>query len=271
MFEIKIDAISKAYGRQQILHNINLTVNAGEFICVLGPSGCGKSTLLRILAGLALPDSGMIRIGGRQVQGPGLDRGMVFQESSLFPWLTVQENVELAVGQAFPHQSKRERLKTALRFLQLVGLFDSRKKFPKELSGGMKQRASIARVFAVDPPVLLMDEPFGALDAVTRAQLQELLLKLWAEDGREKKTVVFVTHDVDEALLLADRVVVLSLQPGKIKSTLSVDLDRPRSRDGLIGIPRFHDLRDTVMNHLNFGQLADLYHEEFAAADGAGI
>ena len=218
MSDIKIDNLSFAYeeGGRFVLKDISTEIRAGEFVCILGQSGCGKSTLLRLMAGLEKPTAGNLLIGGESVQGASLGRGVVFQDYGLFPWMTAGENIMLALKQRFPGRAKQELKQTAFDMLKEVGLKESvYKKLPKELSGGMKQRCAIAQAFSIDPPILLMDEPFGALDAVTRARLQDLILKLWSGDD-PKKTVLFVTHDVDEAMLLANRILVLGQSPSNI-------------------------------------------------------
>lgn len=218
MENIKINNLSFAYeeGGKLILKDINTEIRAGEFVCILGQSGCGKSTFLRLLSGLEKPTAGQLLIGGKRVESASLDRGVVFQDYGLFPWMTAGDNIMLALRQRFPEKAKRELKQAAINMLQEVGLEESvYKMLPKELSGGMKQRCAIAQAFSMDPPILLMDEPFGALDAVTRAKLQDLILKLWAQDD-PKKTVFFVTHDVDEAMLLANRIIVLGQSPSNI-------------------------------------------------------
>ena len=215
------------------LDEINLEVQKGEIICILGPSGCGKSTLLNIVAGFLPPSGGEVRVDGRPVIEPGPDRGFVFQEFALFPWRTVLENVEF--GPVLKGMEKAERHARARELIQRIHLTGFEDKFPFELSGGMKQRVGIARALANDPEVLLMDEPFGALDAQTRRVMQEELLKLL---GETKKTVLFVTHAIDEAIVLADRVVVMTARPGQVKALLGVDLPRPRERTS----PEFNEL-----------------------------
>ena len=198
-------------------------VREGEFITVIGPSGCGKSTFLHIVGGFIPAESGSIRVYGQEVKGPGPDRGMMFQEFALFPWKTVAGNIAWGLeAQGF---SKDEISQVVEKQLAMIGLTDFRNHYPAELSGGMKQRAALARVLAFDPKVLLMDEPFGALDAQTRETMQEELMNLWE---RTKKTVVFVTHDIDEAVFLADRVVVLTARPARIREEVKIDLPRPR-------------------------------------------
>ncbi|MDV4166800.1 ABC transporter ATP-binding protein [Rhodovulum sp. FJ3] len=203
-----------------------VTIEAGEFVCILGPSGCGKSTLLNAIAGYVKPSEGAVTVDGETVQKPGPDRGMVFQQYSLLPWKTVYENV--AFGPKMAGHSRTESGSIANTFLELVGLKKFGDRYPAELSGGMQQRVGIARALANYPSVLLMDEPFGALDAQTRLMMQESLLEIWRKFGT---TVVFVTHDVDEAVFLADRVLIMSAAPGRIIEDVRIDLPRPRSTD----------------------------------------
>ena len=211
------------YDEFAALQDINLEVRQGEFLTIVGPSGCGKSTFLDIIAGLAHATSGEIEIDGRKITGPALDRGIVMQGYALFPWRTVRANVEF--GLEIKKVPPKEREAISLRYLDLVGLKDFKDRYPHELSGGMKQRVAIARALAYDPEVLLMDEPFAALDAQTREALQEELLRIWEET---KKTIIFVTHGIDEAVFLADRVAVMTTNPGTIKTILEVNLKRPR-------------------------------------------
>lgn len=224
---IIVEGVTKEYGegksRLTALDNINITVRAQEFVALLGPSGCGKSTLLRIIGGLARPTRGRVIVDGTEVNGPGPDRGMVFQSYTLFPWLTVQGNIEFGLREK--GMSAPERNLAARRYIDLVGLRGFENAFPKALSGGMKQRVAIARALANDPEVLLLDEPFGALDTQTRSLMQELLLEVWEQFH---KTIVFVTHDVEEAIFMADRVVIMTARPGRVKETIEVDLPRPR-------------------------------------------
>jgi len=207
---------------------LDLVVRDKEFVCIVGPSGCGKSTLLRVIAGLTRPSSGDVVLNGARVGGPGADRGMVFQSYTLFPWLTVQGNVEF--GPRLSRHPPELCARIARRYIDLVGLSGFEHAYPKELSGGMMQRAAIARALANDPEILLMDEPFGALDAQTRTLMQELLLSVWEQTH---KTVLFVTHDIGEAVLLADRVYVMTARPGRIKREVHVSLPRPRTVDVL--------------------------------------
>lgn len=229
MPKIEISQLSKVYkgrsGDTVALQNIDLTIRHNEFVCVVGPSGCGKTTLLNIIGGLEEATSGSVKVDGKEVKGPGKERGVVFQQYALFPWKTVLKNVEF--GLKLSKMSKQERKEKAKKYVELVGLKDFAHAYPKELSGGMKQRVAIARAYAVEPKVLLMDEPFGALDAQTRAQLQEDLLKTWQ---KEKKTCFFITHDVEEAVILAQRVVIMSAQPGRIKEIVDVDIPYPRDQ-----------------------------------------
>ncbi|QRG07761.1 ABC transporter ATP-binding protein [Xanthobacter dioxanivorans] len=222
-----IDGLDKRYGNQgadvSALVDINLKIEEGEFICLLGPSGCGKSTLLKIVAGLIPATHGRMSIDGKAVDGPGPDRAVVFQDYALFPWMTVRDNVEF--GLRARGRSAKERREIADGLLKTVGLADFAARFPHHLSGGMKQRVSIARALAVNPSLLLMDEPFGALDAQTRETLQDELLRIWRE---YKKTVIFVTHSIEEALYLSDRIVVMTARPGRIKQVIAVSEPRPR-------------------------------------------
>lgn len=225
-----IDNVSKIFSDkgQQVtaLQNTSFTVSQNEFITILGPSGCGKSTILKIIAGLEEPSSGKVLLDGREIKGPGSDRGMVFQSYTLFPWLTVQQNIEFGLDVA--GKSKAERQDIACHYLEKIGLTGFEKAYPSNLSGGMKQRVAIARALANDPQVLLMDEPFGALDAQTRTVMQELLLTVWEESH---KTILFVTHDVDEAIFMGDTIYVMTARPGKIKARLEVPLLRSRTYD----------------------------------------
>ncbi|MEE8121408.1 MAG: ABC transporter ATP-binding protein [Anaerolineales bacterium] len=208
------------------LDNVNLEVRDNEFLTVIGPSGCGKTTLLRIIAGLISYDQGEVSINGAQVTGPGPDRSVVFQNFALLPWADVLTNVSF--GLEIRGVSKTERESTAMRLVHLVGLQGFERRLPKELSGGMQQRVGLARALAVNPQILLMDEPFGALDEQTRRLLQEQLLQIWE---RERKTVVFITHSMEEAVMLGDRVMLMTPRPGKIKEMIDVPLERPRGRD----------------------------------------
>jgi len=250
MYAVSINDVSFAHGRQVVLEDISFTAEAGEFVCLLGPSGCGKSTLLRLLAGLDKPGRGSITVDGKPITGTGLDRGVVFQDYPLFPWMTASENIVLALEQTQPGKRPAEYRDISRHYLQLVGLEKALDKLPSQLSGGMRQRAAIARAFAMDSPILLMDEPFGALDAVTRTRLQDLLLTLWQREG-QGKTVFFVTHDVEEAILLASKVVVLGTGQQGIKEVFDIDLPRPRQRQALYQSETFHRLHRTLVGLLN--------------------
>ena len=234
------------------LERIDLTVKKGEFVSLIGHSGCGKSTLLNLVAGLLRPTEGGILLAEREIAGPGPDRGVVFQNHSLLPWLTCFDNVYLAVERVFPEKKNllKERTHTALA---MVGLTHAEAKYPHELSGGMKQRVGIARALAIEPKMLLLDEPFGALDALTRANLQDELMRIVENT---KATVLMVTHDVDEAVLLSDRIVMMTNGPAaRIGGVLDVDLPRPRERLALAGERRYIELRTTVMDFLYRKQL----------------
>lgn len=211
------------------LDGISLNVEENEFAVIVGPSGCGKSSLLRLVAGLNHQTSGSITLDGRSITKPGKDRGMVFQSYTLYPWLTVQQNVEFGPELAGVPQEVRAEI--ARRFISQVGLEGFEKAYPKQLSGGMMQRVALARALANDPEILLMDEPFGALDSQTRSLMQELLLQIWQQS---RKTVLFITHDIDEAILLGDRVYVMTARPGRIKEMIKIDIPRPRSVDLLL-------------------------------------
>ncbi|WP_304353890.1 ABC transporter ATP-binding protein [Brachyspira innocens] len=242
--KVKISNVSKIYkGTNKDVHaldNVNLDIYKNEFVCVIGSSGCGKSTLLNILAGLDIPNSGTIEIDGKAIEGTGVDRGVVFQQYALFPWLTVAKNV--AFGLELQKKSKDEINKIVDHYLKAVGLIDFKNSYPKELSGGMKQRVAIARAYAVNPNILLMDEPFGALDAQTRAQLQTELLNTW---DNEKKTCFFITHDVDEAVFLAQRVVIMSPRPGRIKAIVEVPISYPRVPETKLS-KEFNDIKNEL-------------------------
>jgi NitT/TauT family transport system ATP-binding protein len=226
---LEIKGLTKSFSVKgktfEALHDVNLSVGDKEFMCLLGPSGCGKTTLLRIMAGLERPTSGAVLLDGEPIEGPGPQRGMVFQEYSLFPWRTILDNV--AFGLELKGVSKDERNGKARKYLKAVGLEEFENSYPHELSGGMKQRVAIVRALVNNPKALFMDEPFGALDAQTRNVMQAELLRIWQE---QQKTVVFVTHSVDEAIYLADRVVIMSARPGQICEILDIEVPRPRVR-----------------------------------------
>lgn len=228
--KVKIENVVRTFdtrkGEMVALNGVSLDIMENEFITVVGPSGCGKSTLLNIIAGLLEPTSGKVYCDGHAVVGTGTERGVVFQQYALFPWLTVKKNVEF--GLKIKGMSKEEASETAMRYIKMVDLEDFANHYPKELSGGMKQRVAIARAYAVNPSILLMDEPFGALDAQTRTQLQEELLQTWQ---KEKKTCFFITHDVDEAIILGQKVVIMSARPGRIKEIVDVNIPYPRNQE----------------------------------------
>jgi NitT/TauT family transport system ATP-binding protein len=244
--KVVIENVSKKFkrpdvGEISILENINFTIEEGEFVCLLGPSGCGKSTLLNIIAGLDSSDSGQVIVDGNPVKKPGADRVVIFQEAALFPWLTVLENVEF--GLKMKHISKDERRSRALEYIKIVHLGRFVNAYPHELSGGMKQRASIARALVMDPKMLLMDEPFGALDAQTRNLLEVELQEIWS---KTHKTIFFVTHNLREAVCLGDKVYVISARPGHIKHVYKIDASRPRKE----GDPNLICLQDKIMDCL---------------------
>lgn len=251
--EMRITNLSFAYPDDNVtvLKDIDAEVKAGEFVCLLGQSGCGKSTFLRLLAGLETATEGTIELNGEPVKGASLSRGVVFQDYGLFPWMTAGENIMLALEQRFPRGNRNEMKQIALDTLRKVGLDESVfGRLPKELSGGMKQRCAIARVFSVNPPVMLMDEPFGALDAVTRARLQDLVLELWAADD-PKKIVFFVTHDVDEALLLANRIFVFGQRPSRIIYECAIPQEKRPTRQTQFEDAEIVALRNTLIRSIN--------------------
>lgn len=256
--QIEIQHVQKVFkGAEQqdviALKDIDFTIPRGQFLCLLGPSGCGKSTLLNAIAGFSLPTQGDILVEGQSVAKPGPDRGMVFQEYALFPWMTVAENITFGLR---IKKADSQKIETVLEeLLKKLKLTEFRDRFPKDLSGGMRQRVAIARVLALDPPIMLMDEPFGALDALTRRSLQDELLKLWQET---KKTVVFVTHSMEEAIYLADRIVVMSYRPGTVKKDIMVDIPRPRNPADVEFNNLKREISDLVMAEQNRFQAAQL-------------
>lgn len=238
------------------VRDLSLTIGDNEFVTVVGPSGCGKSTIMNMAAGLLIPSSGEVRVDGKPVKGPGPERGVIFQQYALFPWLTVRENVEF--GLRIKKLPKAERREIADRQLELTGLTNFADALPKTLSGGMKQRCAIARAYAADPSILLMDEPFGALDALTRVHMQGQLLETWR---KEKRTVMFITHDVDEAVFLANRVIVMAARPGRIFRIIDVDLPSERDDDLRLS-PEFTAIRNEVWNAV--------YHQEPPSEEPSG-
>jgi len=255
MSSISVSDVSMVFktrrGRVQAIDRVSLEIPDAHFACIVGASGCGKSTLLNIMGGLVRPTSGTVQVDGRQIHGPGTDRGMVFQSYTLFPWLRVRENVEF--GPRLKSMAKEERRRISDRLLQEMGLADFGRAYPKELSGGMKQRVAIARALANDPKVLLMDEPFGALDALTRAAAQRFLTGIWEQ---HRRTIAFVTHDIDEAIFLGDTVYTMTPRPGRLREVIPVDIPRPRTLDEF-GTPRFGELKrhilELIIEHENRG------------------
>jgi NitT/TauT family transport system ATP-binding protein len=242
---VEIEDVTIEFGGSiRAVDQATLTINPGEFICLLGPSGCGKSTLMNSVAGFVKPTRGLIKVDGEAIVNPGPDRGMVFQHHSLFPWKSVKDNV--AFGPLMAKKGKAEAESIARTLINMVGLSAYENRFPNVLSGGMKQRVGIARALANYPDVLLMDEPFGALDAQTRAMMQENLLQIWGEFGT---TVIFVTHDIDEAVFLADRVVVMSASPGRLIADIPVNLPRPRVAD-MVSDPRYIETKRLCMEYI---------------------
>ena len=242
--KVHIDNVVKKFngrnGEMIALNGVTLDIHDNEFICVVGPSGCGKSTLLNIIAGLLEPTSGRVYCDGKLVEGTGTDRGVVFQQYALFPWLTVKKNVRFALEMRGIKGKEADQL--AMKYLEKVDLVKFANHYPKELSGGMKQRVAIARAYAAEPQVLLMDEPFGALDAQTRTQLQSELLQTWE---RDMKTCFFITHDVDEAIILAQKVIVMSARPGRVKAVIDIDIPYPRDQETKMS-PRFLELKNEI-------------------------
>lgn len=240
--KVHIDHVVKTYngrnGEMVALNGVDMDIRENEFVCVVGPSGCGKSTLLNIIGGLDVPTDGHVYVDGKEVDGPGPERGVVFQQYALFPWLTVEKNIAYGLRRLPKEEAKR----IVDRYIAMVGLEEFRKSYPKELSGGMKQRVAIARAYAMNPELLLLDEPFGALDAQTRAQLQGDLLDTWEQ---ENKTCFFITHDVEEAVLLSQRVVVMSSRPARIKRVVEIDIPYPRNQATRLE-PRFAELKNEI-------------------------
>jgi len=256
--KISVEGVRKTFQLKNeefvALEHVDLAIADNEFVTVVGPSGCGKSTLMNILAGLETPTSGHALVDGREVSSPGPERGVIFQQYALFPWLTVRKNVEFGLKVA--GVSKAQRHERAEYFIRMVGLEQFADALPKMLSGGMKQRCAIARAYAVNPSILLMDEPFGALDALTRVKLEEQLLDTW---NREKRTVMFITHDVDEAVFLSNRVIVMAARPGRIYDVIDVNLPYPRNEEVRLS-PEFGELRNRVWH--------SVYHQEPGASAG---
>ena len=249
---LRFEQLGKVYatprGPYPVLANINLEVNQGEFVCVIGHSGCGKSTLLNMVSGFATPSSGQVLLEGKPITKPGPDRMVVFQGYALLPWLTAYENVHLAIDSVNPKLPENEKREIALEHLAMVGLTEAANKKITQISGGMKQRVAIARALSIRPEVLILDEPFGALDAITKEELQEELLKIW---NTQKCTVLMITHDIDEALFLADRLVMMTNGPAAgIGEVLTIDFPRPRSREEIMEDPRYYELRNSALDFL---------------------
>ncbi|MCS6960191.1 MAG: nitrate ABC transporter ATP-binding protein [Pseudanabaenaceae cyanobacterium SKYGB_i_bin29] len=245
---IRIENVTKVYGKNVVLAEINLEVKTGEFLCIVGHSGCGKTTLLNMVAGFTQPTSGVVYINDRPITAPGPDRMVVFQNYSLLPWLTAYQNIDLAVKAVFPDLTKNKRRSIVYEHLELVGLQEAAQKYPAQLSGGMKQRVAIARALAIRPEVLILDEPFGALDAITKEELQDELLKIWRN---QQITVMMITHDIDEALYLSDRIVLMTNGPAaQIGEILTVPFGRPRNRARLQENPQYYSLRNYILEFL---------------------
>ena len=241
MQTLQVEQVHKSFNALKVLDNVNIRVEKGQFAAIVGPSGCGKSTLLRMIAGLEFPDSGQVLADGKPITKPSPERMMIFQEHALYPWSTVEGNVGLGLELAkVPKQEYKERIKNVL---EKVGLSGFESYYPSQLSGGMRQRVSIARALVMEPDVLLLDEPYGALDAMTRLTMQNELIKLWQGSG---KTMLLITHDIDEAIYLADRIFVMSARPGRVVETMDLDMPRPRNRNS----EKFVQARQDIMGIL---------------------
>ena len=249
---LTIDNVAKIYptktGSYTVLQNVNLKINKGEFICLIGHSGCGKTTLLNMVSGFSQPSIGQVRVNGKPVVKPGPDRMVVFQGYALLPWLTVFENVYLAVKRVYPEKSRAEKTRIVNEHLAMVGLTEAAEKKPTQISGGMKQRVAIARALSIRPEVLILDEPFGALDAITKEELQEELLKIWND---HRCTVLMITHDIDEALFLADKLVMMTNGPAAtIGEVMEIPFKRPRNRTRIMETPEYYKLRNYALDFL---------------------
>ncbi len=248
--DVTVSFKSKRKGTFTAVKDISLEIGKGEIVSIIGHSGCGKSTLMNTISGMVAPSSGEVIANGKTVTGPGPDRGIVFQNYSLLPWLTVYKNVYEAVDSVLPHLSKAEKVELVEKNLEMVNLMPHKDKLPSQLSGGMKQRVAIARAFSINPSILLLDEPFGALDALTKGSMHIELLKLWNLDNRNK-TIVMVTHDIEEAIFLSDRVVVMNNGPAAtIKEIVEIPLARPRNKKDIVHLPEYQDVHDKLMNLL---------------------
>lgn len=253
-FFLKVDNLARRYpgskdgGALAVFEQVNFTIRKGEFVCIIGHSGCGKSTILNILAGLDQASEGTVIMDGREVAGTSLDRGVIFQNHSLLPWKSTLKNITFAVQARWPQWSKAQVLEHAHRYLGLVGLQGAEDRKPSQLSGGMRQRVGIARAFAIQPKLLLMDEPFGALDALTRGMIQEELVRIWEQTHQ---TVFMITHDVDEAILLADRVLLMTNGPrARVAESVLIDIPRPRDRSQIIHHPGYYPIRNHLVDFL---------------------
>ncbi len=261
---LEISQVSKVFGNTAVVQGFDLNVSRGEFVTVIGHSGCGKSTVLSMVAGLTHSSAGAIILGGKELREPGPDRGVVFQAPNLFPWMSALQNVQLGVEQAQPRKSRREHAQVAAHYLELVGLGDCLHKKPAALSAGMRQRVGLARAFALDPKLLLLDEPFGMLDSLTRMELQDVLIELWSQND---KSALMITHDVDEALLLSDRVVMMTSGPrAHVGEILRVQLPRPRVRKAVLEDPSYYVMRERII-----GFLESQAHRPAPAAEAVSV
>ena len=252
---LEVDRVSKKYsvpGMKEpycVFSDVSLQIREGEFVSVIGHSGCGKSTLLNIIAGIDRAGEGVVRRKGREVSHPGLDRMVVFQNFALMPWMTVYQNIRLAVQAAYPHWSRSKIHERVSRYLELVNLKGAENKYPSALSGGMKQRCGLARAFAVQPPMMLLDEPFAQIDALTRGAIQDELIRMWNETG---VTIFMVTHDVDEAIFLSDRILLMSAGPfAQVKETIPIEIPRPRTGGAIIEHPEYYRIRNRIIQFLS--------------------
>ena len=250
---VEVEGLSKRYpnpdgGELTVFEDANFGIDKGEFVCIIGHSGCGKSTILNVLAGLDQASSGGVIMNGKEIAGPSLERGVVFQNYSLLPWRSALKNITFAVAARWPKWSKEQVIEHSLKYLHMVGLKDAEHRKPSQLSGGMRQRVSIARAFATHPQLLLLDEPFGALDALTRGMIQEELLKIWEET---QQTVFMITHDVDEAILLSDRILLMTNGPhARVAESVQVSIPRPRNRTDIIHHPAYYQIRNHLVDFL---------------------